>query len=304
VSLDSLDDIALDGVLSSGLSALAPDIEPVDLWLDDLRPRFQRARTRRRVVRASGALVAFLVFGAFAFAFAQGPSMRRSHVTVESHSREPQATRGPKHTTTSRQPQSTTTAAPTTLPASTNPPPGSSSALRVGVPPGTAGTSAPPPGSAPPAQGSQPTVAPSQTRAFESFGGSISVRLDGGRLTLVQVSPTKGNHADVRVRLPRHVDVSFLRKGHVVSRIDVVVRNGRMVRIPHATAAQDDANVTLGSASHMSSASRSPGHQTAFEAVRALPAARHAVKAHASKPHPAHVHLKNRHSGVRGTGNV
>jgi hypothetical protein len=48
VSLEIFDDPELDRALASGLSSLAPEVEAVDVTLAELRPRFHRARTRRR----------------------------------------------------------------------------------------------------------------------------------------------------------------------------------------------------------------------------------------------------------------
>jgi hypothetical protein len=295
VTPDSIDDLVLDRVLTSGLAALAPELEPVDVVLAGLRPRFQRARMRRRVVQASAALMALLVIGALAIT--QAPSLRRAHVTVESPSHHSQASGTPKAATHPRRSASAGTQA--TQPAPTNASPGSSSASHIVVAPSSGAASSQAPASSGPSatQSSQSpaTAAPSPAVRYLSWGGSIVVRLSGGRLTLVQVSPYKGNRAEVRTRRATHIDVVFTRKDRAISRIEVVVANGQMRRVPHVTA--DESVMRFGSTRHMSAASGTARHQVAFAAVRALPSARRLAKASASTNHTRHEHNKNRHAG-------
>ena len=59
MSPDPFDDI--DRALAGGLSALAPEVDGGDETLARLRPRFQRARSRNRVMKVGGTLVALVV---------------------------------------------------------------------------------------------------------------------------------------------------------------------------------------------------------------------------------------------------
>jgi hypothetical protein len=231
MSIDLFDDPDLDRVLASGLSALAPEIEAIDVTLAELRPRFHRARTRRRVVRASAAIAALLVVGSAAFA--EAPSARHSHVTIEAPDRRIAPTTLPKrtHTSASVPRHHTTTTKPATLPA-TNPPPASSAPGTSGAPQHvvvpqspTSGAPAPTHTAAPPAT----TPAPVSVR-YRSSGGSIAVRFANGRMALTGVYPAKGYREDLRANTAQRIDVQFTRHGRLASEIALKVINGHVVR--------------------------------------------------------------------------
>jgi hypothetical protein len=233
MSVGLFDDPGLDHALARGLSELAPEVDAVDLTLAELRPRFHRARTRRRVVRASAAMTALLVVGSAAAAAA--PSARHSHVMVESPDRrlEPSTVphRRPKHPSTSV-PQRPAVTKPRAAPA-TNAPPASSA-------PNTSGASAPlvvtvPPTSATPAstRATAPATTPQvpQPLRYSSEGGTITVRFAKGRMTLVGVYPAKGYHVSRRVVTPSRIDVGFARRSRGgASEIELNVVNGRVVQ--------------------------------------------------------------------------
>jgi hypothetical protein len=229
VSVELFDDPDLDHVLASGLSALAPEVEAVDVTLAELRPRFHRARTRRRVVRASAAIAALLVVGSVAIA--EAPSARRSHVTVESPVRRTETTHARKRISTPPRPRASTTTPPT-APAPTNTAHAFSSPPTAPAPAVVVSPTAPP---TLPAPAPTPPSAPkaSQVRRFFSTGGSIEVRLSNGRLTLTDVSPARGYRKDVVTQAPQWIEVRFTRNGREPSDIEVGILRGKMVEISH-----------------------------------------------------------------------
>src|SRR5262249_46718769 len=85
MSIDLFDDPGLDHAIARVLSELAPDVGAVDATLAELRPRFHRARKRRRVAQAGGLMAALFAVGSAGIAAA--PNARHSHVTVESPDR-------------------------------------------------------------------------------------------------------------------------------------------------------------------------------------------------------------------------
>jgi hypothetical protein len=254
VSLELFDDPALDRALASGLSDLAPEVEAVDLTLAELRPRFHRARTRRRVVRASAGVAALLVVGSFAIAGA--PSVRRAHVTVESPARRTEPKTVPKHTSTTARPRPAPTTTPTTLPAPTNAPSASHTATAPRVvilpiaPPSTAAPTVPPRTNPPTSAVPSPAVG---TQRYSSWAGSILVRLDHDRMVLVKVLPDAGFRGRVNAQRPSYIDVSFTRNGHTASRV-VLTLNG------HHIVQDDGASSASGSSRASSESGRHPRH--------------------------------------------
>jgi hypothetical protein len=237
MTLDLFDDPALDRVLADGLNALAPQIEPVDVVLAELRPRFRRARTRRRVLQASSALAAlFLVGGSVALASA--PSARRSHVTVESPARHTETSAPSRRASSPARHAPRIKTTPKTLPSrpSVVVPPASSSPLTSGPPQKPVVVAPSPPPSAPPTipqTTSPPTAAaPAVTTArYWSSGGTIAVRFSRGRMRLVRVSPAGGYRYYVAAEEAQHIDVHFTRNGRRASEIELRVIDGRMVRV-------------------------------------------------------------------------
>ena len=118
MSPNDFDDI--DRALASGLAALAPEVEGGDETLASLRPRFQRARTRNRAMKAGGAIAVLVVIASVAAMAA--PSSRRSHVQVSSPPTTPAKISKPARTSTTSTPTTTvphvTPPTPTTVPSS------------------------------------------------------------------------------------------------------------------------------------------------------------------------------------------
>lgn len=266
MSFESFDDPELDSALASGLSSLAPDVPVADVALAEMLPRFQRARTRRRVVQASSALGVLLLLGGVAYA--EAPSARHSQVTVEAPAQRPTTTTAPKRTTTThkrRTPKTTTV--PTTAPPPTNPSSSSSSphwspSSGVSVSPTAPPATQPPTTAAPTPTTRKPTVATtvpaSTTRRYYSYAGSVVVRLEDGKMSLLHVSPGKGYGYYVAVQRSLHIVVRFTRHSHTVSTVELVVINGRIRQIKHSVFATDQ-DVSSGW-SRVSAASSSDGH--------------------------------------------
>ena len=251
MTFESFDDPELDGALSSGLSALAPELEPADTVLNELRPRFQRARRRRRVVQTSAAMTALLVIGGVAFA--EAPVARRSHVTVESpdghtdttHRRTPSTSAhsttttpkprnlsaGSAPTSTSQHTQVLPTVTPTTAAPTSDYPPSSAT-----TPPPTSAVHVVPPPTHPPTPTTVPLPKPVR---YYSYAGSVLVRLVHGQMLLLQVLPKDGYVGDVHVKRPLKIDVWFNRHGQMVSRVELIVVDGHIKQIRHSTFASD-----------------------------------------------------------------
>jgi cytoskeletal protein RodZ len=226
VTDEPFDDI--DRALAHGLSALAPDVDSGAETLAALRPRFRRARTRRRVAGVGVSLVALAAIGSVAVIAA--PDSGRSHVHVSG----PPSTRGKATTTTSSTSVSSTTRPGTSPPRTpTNPSghsPGTSNPTRPSQPAG--GVSPSPttvPGTGPdtghggpgPSGGgggdngkggsgptkSVPTAA--EMHSYRSAGGNVTVRFAHGQLELLSSPAAAGYHASVGSRQPDDVDVRF-----------------------------------------------------------------------------------------------
>jgi hypothetical protein len=298
VSLDLFDDPTLDRALASGLSALAPYVDPVDVTLAELKPLFRQARTRRRVVRGSAAVAVLLLVGSVALATV--PSARRAHVTVESPAR--RSVKGTVPKNSSVQPSAKRAKSPAVGSATARPPATSSSHVNISpstkpavvrptAGPSTAGAATAPPQTAP-----RSTVPGAQSRRFYSSGGSIVVSLDHGRLRLVGVSPVKGYSGDVRVRSAQTVDVWFTRKGRRASEVEVSIVDGHMAQIEgsHDTWSWSGASAAA-PVTGQHAPVRSPIVQAAGTARSsrrfAASAARGQAKKHATHVFRGHAHL-------------
>jgi hypothetical protein len=235
VSPDPFDDV--DRALASGLSALAPDLHDADAALASMRPRFERARTRARLVKIGGTVGALVLFGSLAILMA--PSKARSRVSVSSQTSTPGTARQPSGSSTT---SSSTTSIPVSSggPASATVP--SPATVRPAVSPTTVVTVIVPatgprgaPGSGPGGSSTTTTVVGgADVHEYGSPSGSISVRFSKGALSLVGVSPGKGIAADVSDRGPDRVEVRFISGGAEQSRIEIRVENGQVVRIDHS----------------------------------------------------------------------
>ena len=221
---EPFDDV--DRALAHGLSALAPEVDG-DETLAALRPRFRRARTRRRAARIGATFVALAVVGTAAALVA--PSTKRSHVQVLA----PPSTRGTTGTTKSSTSVTTTTrpgsspspTTPTTVStpnASTPNPSGGPSRATTNptVPGGTVpddghgGGRGPSGGGDDAGPGSTTTVpSASELHTYTSPGGRVTVRFSHGRLQLLRTSAADGYQASVPSRDPFDVEVRFDRSG-------------------------------------------------------------------------------------------
>jgi hypothetical protein len=189
------DDLGFDGTddeLQRRFAASSTPERDADAVLGALRPRFERARTRRRVgfVSATVGVAAVVV----ALVFALGPTGGDGGSV-----RVPPATRGPM-STAPPSPTATTGAGggatPTTVgnggddqPASTTP---------------TANTEPPAP------EPSTPTAAtPERTESFSSDGGTITVQQRNGQVSLLSASATAGFATEVHDNGPTRVEVRF-----------------------------------------------------------------------------------------------
>lgn len=231
MSPDPLDDV--DRALASGLSALAPDVHDGDAALASMRPRFERARTRARLVKIGGTVGALVLAGSLATLMA--PSSARSRVSVSSQTSTPATARPPARSSTT---SSSTTSIPvsrggsasTTVPSPTTVHPALSPTTAVTV---NVSVTGPRGGPGPGGPSTTTTVAAADVHEYGSSSGSISVRFSNGALALVHVSPGKGIAADVRDRGPDRVEVRFTSGGAEKARIEIRVENGKVVRIDH-----------------------------------------------------------------------
>jgi hypothetical protein len=219
MSPDQFDD--LDRALSSGLSALAPDVTGGDEALAALRPRFQRARRRARVAKIGATVVAVVAIGSVLTLAA--PSSARSHVNITGPGSTPSQTTSPTRSTTT----TPTTVRPVigrgTTSSDTRPlaGPGSQPGLAptsvVTVPGTTPGTDGHGGGPGPTGGGdhhghdgsSTTTTFPANdVHSYDSRGGAVTVRYGDGALTLVSVVPAAGYTSEVSNQ-PDDLDVRF-----------------------------------------------------------------------------------------------
>jgi hypothetical protein len=243
MSSDSFDE--LDRALASGLSALAPDDVGGDDALASMRPRFERARTRRRVAKVGVSLAALFVVGSVAVLAA--PSSSRSHVTVSSppttrsHERPPAkrtTTSGP--TTTVPNTSSTSVPAPTT-PSTTGSHPSPTTPFTAPVTvPQTAPNGGGPGSSGGNGHGGSPTTTTtfkgsSSVHTYYSPGGSITVRESRGSVVLLQQHPNSalGYSSETKDRGPDRVEVRFSDGTHEYRIVLQVGDNGQVVRTSH-----------------------------------------------------------------------
>jgi hypothetical protein len=228
VSDESFDE--LDRALAHGLSALAPEVDGGDETLARLRPRFRRARTRRRAAGIGVSLVALVAIGSVALLAA--PDSERAHVQVSGSP----STRG--HSITSRSPTSVST---TTGPDSSPPPSSPTTSGHSSGPSGSSnlsnpsGGASPSPGTVPGTvpngdhggpgpsgggsggenshggSGPQSTTVPptSEVQTYRSAGGTVTVRFAHGQLQLLGESAATGYQASIGSDQPDDIDVRF-----------------------------------------------------------------------------------------------
>lgn len=195
-----------------------PEGDP-DAVLDQLRPRFRRARQRRRAAfTGAAALVAVVVVGASVALGGTGGG--------DGSVRVPPATK----------PDRTVPSVVTTLPQATVTTAGGTGAIGgTEAPQATTPTgSDDPAANGPPGTGAVPPPAPTtapavpQTPTYSSAGGSITVNFDGaGTVSLASSSPAPGFTAEVHDNGPTRVEVRFS-NGQTEWRIRVDVVNGAL----------------------------------------------------------------------------
>ena len=224
----------LDRALSSGLSALAPDVDGSDDVLASVRPRYARARRRARLAKAGGVIAVFVTLGSIAAIAA--PRSNRPHVSVTSPSSTPGATRlpGGSTSTTVAHPSTTTISVPGRgMSVTTSPSKHSDSSIpsqhstptsvRPAVVPSTG------PGT-PSGSRATTTTAPSgasDLHAYDSQGGSVSVRFTNAQLTLVHIAAASGYRVEVHDNRPDRVEVRFTNDAGEW-RIEVQVDRGQL----------------------------------------------------------------------------
>jgi hypothetical protein len=186
--------------------------------------RVGQARRRRAVAWTTAAAMSLVIF-TVGVAAVQSP---RNHSIVPGKSSETSAEVTFSVATTEDEELSTTepTAAKTTDPVVlASDTTASTEVVETSMPDTESTESA---GSSSGASGSRSTPAPSlTTQTFSSVGGSITVRQDGDRLTLVGVTATPGFEAEENRKSGGRVEVTFRSKDHR-SNISVKVSDGIM----------------------------------------------------------------------------
>jgi hypothetical protein len=207
---DELHRDAIDDELARRFGAPDSSGADPDVVLDAMRPRMERARTRRRASIASAIAGTAMVAVALVLVLSGGGGGTNSVHT-------PPASNAPIHTLPPA-PSTTDTGGSVTPDA-----PADDHEDSVDVPPTTAdgSTSSRTPEETPPA----PEVPPDST--YTSAGGSIVVHFAGGAVSLVSSAPAAGYSAEVHDNGPTRVEVRFS-NGSTEWRIRVDVVNGAL----------------------------------------------------------------------------
>ncbi len=185
--------------------------------------RVGQARRRRAVGWTTGAAMS-LILGTVAVAALQSPSR---HTLVPGKSSETSSEFTLSVPTTEAEESSSTessapeTTAPTTTAIDTTPSSTVEAESSLPEPEATAAAGqqpANPPKKAPTSTAATTvpaTASPAVTKTFSGFGGSITVRQDGDRLTVVAVNANRGFHADQNKQSGNRVDVTFTSDKHL-----------------------------------------------------------------------------------------
>jgi hypothetical protein len=208
VSDDSLGFEPIDDELRRRLGAVGPQPGDPDAVLGALRPRYRRAKRRHQMVAAGASALAIVaIVGVGAVALTSGGSGSRNVRVPAANSSVPS--------------RETTTTAPVN-PAPTTPPQPSGDTGATGG--GTAGSGSGS-GVAPTA-----TVAPSasSTKTYSSAGGSVTVKLENGALSIVSTKAASGYTEARHDTGPDRVEVRFT-NATTEWRIRVDLVNGEMV---------------------------------------------------------------------------
>jgi len=224
VSPDPFDD--LDRALSSGLSALAPDVHGTDETLAAVRPRYVRARRRARTAKVGGTVAVLVALGSVAALAA--PRSNRPHVSVSSQSSTPIST-GRRSGSSSTIPHPTTTSTPpgVSSPGTSNPahrPGRATTDTRPAIAPGIDPKH---PWSSFPTTTTSPTEPTNDVHGFDSPGGAVTVRFADNVLALVHVAPATGYRVEIHDQQPDRIEVRFTNDSGEW-RVDVQVDHGRL----------------------------------------------------------------------------
>jgi hypothetical protein len=215
---DDLD--LLDQHLRTELRGSAPRAGDADATLDALTPRFRRARRRHRttLVTSAAAVVAAFVVGGVALFGPAGDATREVRVPPANRTGQPR----PAPTVSNPLP-TTSTPVPTMATA-----PGSDDGTPAASPTGALAPAAdaqPSAGASP----SSPTAPPAPVEhAYSSDGGSVTVRVADGALSIVSSAPAPGYTEERHDTGPDRVEVRFHNAdGEWRIRVDLV--NGEVV---------------------------------------------------------------------------
>ena len=218
---DPLDD-HIDGELRRRFEAASPHTSgDPDAVLDALRPQMQRARTRRRAA-IGGAVAGVLAIVAVAgLALTGGPSSSNNVNTPPATQSAPR----PEVTVTTTPVSPLPEPAPTELKQS-----GTNGGGAINGETGGSSGSSSSTGSSGEQGGSTPTTPPgAQTQTFDSAGGSITVTLANGTLTLGTVTHADGYTYQTPNSAGQTVEVRFFDAKGKEWRIRVDLVNGAMV---------------------------------------------------------------------------
>jgi hypothetical protein len=206
MSDDSLGFEPIDDELRRRLGAAGPRPGDPDVTLGALRPRYRRAKRRHRAVLAAGSLVAVVAILGVGTAVFSADGSSPSNVRIPAaNSSAPSG-----ETTTSSVPGP----APTTPPQPTTP----------------KGTSGPDNGATSGDAVTATSVAPAAptTQTFSSDGGTVTVKLERGALSIVASQAAAGYSKELHDTGPDRVEVRFTNdEGEWRIRVDLV--NGALV---------------------------------------------------------------------------
>jgi cytoskeletal protein RodZ len=223
---DERDD--LDRALSAGLSDLAPAEPDATATLHTLRPGLRRARTRYRIMQGSAIAAVVLALGVGVALASPGSNRAQVNVTNppttesnENQSRQTSTT-APGESTTAPATQTTIADAPPVSTPGAGPPPTTPRPVDRGTPSST-------PENTTPATAPGAATPPAQQPTYASKGGSVTVRLANGKLTLVSYDAAAGYSPTVHTNKPDDVEVRFRKNGESdETRVRIRVVNGRL----------------------------------------------------------------------------
>jgi hypothetical protein len=206
----------VDGELRRRFADTGSPTSDPDVVLDSMRPRLERARTRRRAAFTGAVATVAIAVVAVSFALAGGGGSSErtppaSHSTVPRPGPSIPSTAPVGVTTPTVDDHGAVTGTPVTPPVDTAP---STGAAGTGSGDGTSAA----PNTAPPL---------SEEHPYSSAGGSIVVLFSNGQVSLVSNTPAAGYSAEIHDNGPTRVEVRF-NDGQTEWRIRVDVANGQL----------------------------------------------------------------------------